>query len=124
MGIWEEINMYKLRDYRDFYIESMITSPSMGKLHFLQGLKRWFDQRSKHSAQTYNPLARRAEILAEYRRTGRFVKFQAWVKNDPEAIQAASSPRIPEMKAVVGNLDAMQSDGAVAKSVVMPSDNR
>lgn len=90
--IWNEINMDKLRDFRldpiTARIENTVHQTCAEKLLFLKTLKRWFDQRVRHS-EMYDPILRRTQIDHAVRVQGRYVRFPAWMKYDQQAIEHA-----------------------------------
>eukprot|EP00930_Biecheleria_cincta_P059936 TRINITY_DN4564_c0_g1_i1.p1 TRINITY_DN4564_c0_g1~~TRINITY_DN4564_c0_g1_i1.p1 ORF type:complete len:522 (-),score=86.21 TRINITY_DN4564_c0_g1_i1:346-1911(-) len=88
--IWIELSMNKIRDFRldpiTASIENTVKATCRDKLLFLKTLKRWFDQRVRHS-ECYDPIFRRTEIERAVRLTGRYVRFPTWMKYDKEAIE-------------------------------------
>jgi len=103
--IWHEVNMDKVKDFRNgeasLQIENTIMATCEQKLHFLKQVKRWFDQRVQHSNE-YDPIERRTEMEMEVRRTGRFMKFPTWMQYDKEAVQANRSMKPDPTKKGLG----------------------
>jgi len=85
--IWGEVNMEKAKEFRfectQLRLENMAEAPIKDKLAFMRLLRRWYEHRC-YTADPYEPLARRREIVAQCLAWGHSVQFPPWIRHDKE----------------------------------------
>lgn len=110
---WQEVNMEKAREFRvemtHLRLENMPTATVKEQLEFLRLMKSWFDQRIHH-AGTYDPAAKRQEVVDQCRTWGHHtVKFPPWIVFDDKKMNGTQSSaaqndeytKMPEFKRLI-----------------------